>query len=329
MNERRVNVADFPIGMSDVASARDRIAPYLNRTPLRSYPALDDAVGCAIRVLVKHENHLPTNSFKVRNGLAAVTALDASKRARGVICGSRGNHGQGVAFAASRLGVPATVVVPRGNNPDKNAAIKGLGARLVEYGSNYDDAVAEAERIGNRERMVVIHSTNNRHVVEGAATITLEVLEDAPSIDAMVIAVGGGSQAVGAMVVSSAMRPVVRVYGVQASGAPAVYESWRAKSPVGPIPPNTVADGIATANSYSMTLSSLCSGLRGFVTTDDDEILGAMRLLIHTTHNLTEPSGAAGLAGLIKLRHELAGRTVCVILSGGNADEAMLRRLYA
>ena len=324
-----MSMTDFPIAMSDVVAARDRISPYLSRTPLRSYAALDEAVGCGIRVLVKHENHLPTNSFKVRNGLAAVTALDESERTRGVICGSRGNHGQGIAFAASQLGVPATVVVPRGNNPDKNAAIRGLGARLVEYGATYDDAVGEAERIGKREDMIVVHSTNNRHVIEGAATITLEVLEDAPSVDAMVIAVGGGSQAVGAIVVSAAMREAVQIYAVQASGAPAVYESWRAKSPVGPIPPNTVADGIATANSYEMTLSALCFGLRGFVTTGDDEILGAMRLLIHTTHNLTEPSGAAGLAGLIKLRRELAGRTVCIILSGGNVDEAMLCRLYA
>lgn len=318
----------FPIGMAEVRNARERIAPFLHRTPLRSYPQLDASVGNGIRVLVKHENHHPTNSFKVRNGLSAVSALNEEQRARGVICGSRGNHGQGVAFAGLKLGVRATVVVPHGNNPDKNAAMTGFGARVVEHGSTYDDAVEEAQRIAGTEGLTVIHSTNNRHVIEGASTITLEVIEDAPQLDAMVIAVGGGSQAVGAMVVLDDKKPSAAVYGVQAAGAPAVFESWKAKTPVGPIEPRTVADGIATASSYALTLPALCAGLRGFVTVEEVAILDAARLLIQTSHNLVEPSGAVGLSGLMLLRDELAGKTVCVILSGGNADQATLRQLY-
>lgn len=324
-----MNQASFPISISNAKEARARIAPFLQRTPLRSYAELDAAVGHGIRVLVKHENHLPTNSFKVRNGLAAVTALNADERSRGVVCGSRGNHGQGVAFAGSRIGVPVTVVVPFGNNPEKNAAMRGFGAHVVECGSTYDDAVAEAERLAAANGLTVIHSTNNRHVLEGAATIALEVIEDAPMLDAMVIGIGGGSQAVGALVVLDEERPDTAVYGVQASGAPAVFESWKAKGPVGPIAPVTVADGIATANSYALTLPALCAGLRGFVTVGDDSILDATQLLIRTTHNLAEPSGGVGLAGLVSLRESLAGKTVCVILSGGNADAATLRRLFA
>lgn len=317
----------FPVSIGQVRAARERIAPYLQRTPLRSYAELDAAVGHGIRVLVKHENHLPTNSFKVRNGLSAVTALATEQRRRGVICGSRGNHGQGIAFAGLQLGVQATIVVPHGNNPDKNAAMKGFGARVIEHGSTYDDAVAEAECLAGAEGLTVIHSTNNEHAIEGAGTITLEVLEDAPRLDAMVIGIGGGSQAVGAMVVLESERPTP-VFGVQATGAPAVFESWRAGRPVGPLAPNTVADGVATASSYPMTLGALCAGLKGFVTVGDDAILDATRLLIRTTHNLVEPSGAVGLAGLIHVREELADKTVCVILSGGNADLATLRRLY-
>ncbi len=319
----------FPVSAAEVRAARTCIAPFLQRTPLRSYPTLDECVGHGIRVLVKHENHLPTNSFKVRNGLAAVTALSAEERRRGVICGSRGNHGQGVAFGASRLGVAATVVVPRGNNPEKNAAMRGFGARVLEAGETYDDAVAEAERLAGADGLTVIHSTNNRHVIEGAGTITLEVLEEAPRLDAMVIAIGGGSQAVGAMVVLAAERPGVAVLGVQAAGAPAVYESWKAKAPVGPIAPVTIADGIATANSYALTLPALCAGLQGFLTVDEPSIIAATRLLIRTTHNLVEPSGAVGLAGLLRVADSLEGKTVCVILSGGNADEATLRLLFA
>ncbi len=324
-----MSLESFPISISNAKEARARIAPYLQRTPLRSYAELDTAVGHGIRVLVKHENHLPTNSFKVRNGLAAVTALNAEERSRGVICGSRGNHGQGVAFAGARIGVPVTVVVPFGNNPEKNAAMRGIGAHVVECGSTYDDAVAEADRLAAANGLTVIHSTNNRHVLEGAATIALEVIEDAPMLDAMVIGIGGGSQAVGALVVLDEERPDTAVYGVQASGAPAVFESWKAKGPVGPIAPVTVADGVATANSYALTLPALCAGLRDFVTVGDDSILDATRLLIRTTHNLAEPSGGVGLAGLVSMRESLAGKTVCVILSGGNADAATLRRLFA
>jgi len=323
-----VTTSAFPIGIAQVREARARIAPHLQRTPLRSYPELDAAVGHDIRVLVKHENHLPTNSFKVRNGLAAVSALTPEERQRGVICGSRGNHGQGIAFAGMKLGVPAVIVVPYGNNPEKNAAMRGFGARVIEHGSTYDDAVAESERIAGAERLTVIHSTNNEHVIEGAGTITLEVLEDAPQLDAMVIAIGGGSQAVGAMVVLGAAERPTPVYGVQAAGAPAVFESWRAGRPVGPIAPNTVADGIATASSYPTTFAALRAGLRDFITVGEEPILHATRLLIQTTHNLVEPSGAVGLAGLLQLREELAGMAVCVILSGGNADLATLRTLY-
>jgi threonine dehydratase len=322
-----VTTSAFPIGIAQVRAARERIAPHLQRTPLRSYAELDAAVGHDIRVLVKHENHLPTNSFKVRNGLAAVSALTPEERQRGVICGSRGNHGQGIAFAGMRLGVPAVIVVPYGNNPEKNAAMRGFGARVIEHGSTYDDAVAESERIAVAGGLTVIHSTNNEHVIEGAGTITLEVLEDAPRLDAMVIAIGGGSQAVGAMVVLGAERPTP-VYGVQAAGAPAVFESWRAGGPVGPIVPNTVADGIATSSSYPMTFAALRAGLHDFITVGEEPILHATRLLMQTTHNMAEPSGAVGLAGLFQLREALAGMAVCVILSGGNADLATLRQLY-
>ena len=317
----------FPITFEDVRAARDRIAPYLNRTPLRAYTELDSAIGDRIHVLVKHENHLPTNSFKVRNGVSALTALTAAQRRSGVVCGSRGNHGQGVAFAGLLLRIPVTVVVPHGNNPDKNASMRGFGARVLECGSNYDEAVAESERLARTEHLTLIHSTNNRDVVAGAGTLTLEVLEQTPILDAMVIAVGGGSQAVGAIVVLAALRPDVDVYAVQAAGAPAAFQSWRAQRPLGPIEPATIADGIATANSYPMTLPALCAGLRGFVTVGEDAIVEVTRLMIRTTHNLAEPSGAVGLAGLQELRSTLAGKTVCVILSGSNADALTLRRI--
>lgn len=319
----------FPVSVDDVRAAEKRVRPFIERTPLRSYPAIDAAVGHGIRVLVKHENHLPTNAFKVRNGLSAMTALPPHLRERGVVCGSTGNHGQGVAYAGMKLGIAVTVVVPRGNNPDKNAAVTALGARLIEFGATYDDAATESERIARDERLTLVHSTNNRDVIAGAGTITLEVLEQTSEVDAMVIAVGGGSQAVGAMAVVSELRPTVKVFAVQSSGAPAQYESWKAGVQAAPIPPRTIAEGIATATSYEMTFRALCDGLAGFVTVSDDEIMDAMRLTLNGAHNLVEPSGATGLAGVFKLREELEGQTVCVILTGSNLDADTLRKVVS
>ena len=321
--------SSYPVRLDDVRAAEKRIRPFIDRTPLRSYPALDAAVGNGIRVLVKHENHQPTNAFKIRNGLSAMTALPPNLRERGVVCGSTGNHGQGVAYAGRELGIPVTVVVPAGSNPDKVAAMTALGARIIEYGTMYDDAATESERIARDDGLTLVHSTNNRDVVAGAGTITLEVLEQADDLDAMVLAVGGGSHTVGALAVLSELRPSVRVFGVQASGAPAVYESWKASNPSPPIPPRTLADGIATAMTYDMTFRSLCDGLSGFVTVSEAEIIDAMRLILSGTHNLVEPAGAVGLAGVFKLTEELEGQTVCVILTGSNLDAETLRKVMS
>jgi threonine dehydratase len=163
----------WPITLADVEAARDRLRPHLPPTPLRSYPALDEAVGRDIRVLVKHENFQPTGAFKVRNGLSALTALAPVVLRRGVVAATRGNHGLGLAWAGARLGAPVAVCVPLGNNPEKNAAVRGLGARLVEEGRDYDESVRAAERLVREEGLHLVHSTNDPAVVAGAGTLTL------------------------------------------------------------------------------------------------------------------------------------------------------------
>src|SRR6185295_7490957 len=289
---------------------RDRIRPHLPPTPLRSYAPLDAAVGGGIRVLVKHENHCPTGAFKARNGLAVMTALTAEERRRGVVAATRGNHGAGLAWAGRIVGVPVTVCVPVGNNPEKNEAMRGFGAELIEEGRDYDEAVEVADRlVGERGRRLV-HSSNEPQVLAGAATLSLEVIEQASDLDAMVIAVGGGSQAVGAMTVSRERRPGLKVYGVQAAGASAIHDSWRAGRVVETPSAATFADGIATRKPPALTFPALRDGLAGFVTVDDGQIAAALRLLLRTTHNLAEGAGAAGLAGLFALREPLAGKTV-------------------
>jgi threonine dehydratase len=314
-----------------ILAARQRLAPYLTPTPLRSYQPLDEAVG--LHVLVKHENHQPTNSFKIRNALAAMTALTDDQKKRGVIAATRGNHGAGIAWAGKTLGIPSTVVVPHGNNPEKNTAIRGYGATLIEAGETYDDAIAEMNRRSSEQGLVQIHSTNNTEVVAGAATMSLEIFEQADAmhekIDAMVFSVGGGSQAAGAILVSQQQKRPAAVYGVQSASASAYHDSYHAKRAIAKTPSATIADGIATGFAYELTFPILQQAA-GFVTVSESEIAEALRMLLETTHNLVEGAGATGLAGLRKLAPALraaGAKTACVVISGGNIDQATLLRI--
>ena len=322
-------MAAWPVSFEEVLAARDRLRPHLVPTPLRSYPALDAEVGHGIRVFVKHENHHPTNAFKVRNGLAALSLLGEAERRRGVVSASTGNHGQGVAWAGRLLGVPVTVCVPLGNNPEKNAAMRALGAAVVESGRDYDEALEAAQRLCRERGLSMLHSTNDKGVIAGAATLALEALEERPSLEALVLAIGGGSQAVGAMTAARGLGRQVEVFGVQSEGAPAIYESWRRGETVKTDAVRTFAEGIATRSPYELTFDTLREGLAGFVAVSEAELAEAVRVLLRITHNLVEGAGAAGLAGLMRLRERLAGREVGIVISGGNIDAVTLRRVLA
>jgi len=317
----------WPITWDDVVAARRRIAPYLQQTPLRHYQPLDEAVGHGIRVLVKHENHLPTNAFKARNAVSFMTALEPAQKTRGVVAATRGNHGAGLAWAGAELGVPVVICVPHGNNPEKNAAMRGFGAELIEAGRDYDEAVEVAKRVALDRSMMMAHSTNDATIIAGAGTLGAELCEQAPTLDAIVVAVGGGSQAVGALTAARALRPNVRVYGVQAAEASAIHDSWHEKTRLTRDTANTFADGLATRATYDLTWPALRDGLAGFVKVPESAIAEAIRVLLRTTHNLAEGAGAAGLAGLFALREELADKTVAIVLSGSNIDEPTLRRV--
>ena len=315
----------FAVTYADVLAARERLRPFLTPTPLREYPLLGELVGHDVRVWVKHENHQPTQSFKVRNGLAAMTALTAEERARGAIGASTGNHGQGLAYAGKLLGVPVAICVPVGNNPEKNASIRALGAELIEVGANYDETAAACARIQQERGMTLVHSTNNRHVIEGAGTMTLEMLEQEPTLDAIVIALGGGSQAVGAITVAREKAPQVKVYAVGATGAPAQHDSWHRGERLVRQRIDTFAEGIATGSAYEATFDALRAGLAGFVTVTDDAMYEAIRDLLRITRNLPEGAGAAGLAGLRLLAPALAGQRVAIVMCGGNLSMTALR----
>jgi threonine dehydratase len=319
----------WPISFGDVEDARDRLAPYLVPTALRHYPLLDSLMRDGASLLVKHENHQPTCSFKVRNGLSVVTALEAEDRERGVVAASTGNHGQGIAYAASLLGVRATICVPKGNNPEKNAAMRAWGATVVEEGKDYDESVQTMVRLGREQGMTVAHSTNDPRVLAGAATMTLEMLEQSAGLDAMVVAVGGGSHCVGALTVARERAPDMEVYGVQAAGASAIHDSWHSGTPVQTPSADTFAEGVATRRPYELTFETLREGLTDFVTVTDAELAEAIRIILRSAHQLVEGSGALGVAGALKLRDRLAGKRVGVIFSGANLDTAVLRKILA
>ena len=276
---------------------------------------------------MKHENVQPTGSFKVRNGLSTLTALDDAQRRRGVIGATTGNHGLGLAYAGRKLGVDITICVPLGNNPEKNSAMRAWGATVIEDGADYDAAAGAAQRLVESRGLTLAHSTNNVHVLSGAGTMTLEILEQVEDLDVLIVAIGGGSQAVGAITVARAMRPSLRVIGAQAAGATAAYEGWLARAPRSVERADTFAEGVATRSTYALTFPALVDGLADFVTVTDAEIADAVRVILSTTHHLVEGAGAIGVAAAVKLADTLRGQTVGVVFCGGNMDSAVLRRI--
>jgi len=307
--------------LADVLDARRRIAPYLRPTPLYGYGALDELLGAEI--FVKHENHLPVGAFKVRGGVNLVSQLPEDERARGVIAASTGNHGQSIAYAARLFGVRATICVPENANAVKVASMRALGAELVVHGRDFDDAREHCQQLAAENGYRYVHSGNEPLLIAGVATGTLEILEEQPAIDAIIVPVGGGSGAAAACVVAAAVKPDVAVIGVQSDAAPAAYRSWMAQDFIdGEM--NTFAEGLATRVPFELPQRIMWKSLHDFVLVSDDEIRAAQKTMIETTRNLVEAAGAAPLAAALKLRERLAGKRVALVLSGGNATREQL-----
>jgi threonine dehydratase len=307
---------------TDVLRARRVLAAYLTPTPAFHYPVLDAAVGAT--VWVKHENCQPVGAFKVRGGLALLASLDAEQRANGVIAASTGNHAQSLAYAAREFGVPCTIVMPENPNPVKAAAVRALGATLVESGAVFDDACDHAAALAEKTGAHFVNSGDEPWLLAGVGTAALELFEAAPDLDALFVPVGAGTGAAGACITAAAMAPECRVYGVQSRQAPSAYESWRTGGLVDR-PNTTTIEGLSTGHAFALPQEVMRRHLHDFLLLDDAEIRKAQRLLLTTAHTMAEGAGAAALAGLLSLREEFAGKKVGVICSGGNASEAELK----
>jgi threonine dehydratase len=310
--------------LPDILKARQNIARYLPRTPLQRYPALDEAVGA--RVWVKHENYQPIGAFKVRGGINLISQLSPAERASGVITASTGNHGQSVAYAAHLFDVLATIVVPEGANPVKVDAMRSYGAQVLLHGRDFDEAREHCEHLAADRGLRYIHSGNEPALIAGVATLTLEILEDRPDVDVILVPVGGGSGAAGACLVASAINANLRVIGVQSAAAPAAFRSWEGKRLVED-KMETFAEGLATRTAFALPQQILWRLLHDFVLVSDEAILRAVVMYLEKAKTLAEPAGAAPLAAALTLREQLAGKTIALVLSGGNITPEQLTRV--
>ncbi|MBL8191974.1 MAG: threonine dehydratase [Acidobacteria bacterium] len=327
----KVLISTKDVSLENIRAARDIVYRTLKPTPTMAYPLLDAELGA--RAWLKHENHLPTGAFKVRGGLNFMHHFAAAKTHNGVITATRGNHGQSVALAAQLHSIPATIVVPFGNNPEKNEAMKAYGARLVEYGRDFDEAREEVARLAEAENLRFIHSANEPHLINGVGTYAMEIIETlqerGQQADAVFVPIGMGSGLCGVITAFRALSPQTKIFGVQAEAAPSYYLSWRAGKVVGTETAETFADGVATRAPSDFTLEIILNGVDEIVLVNDDEIRDAIRLLWRTTHNLVEGAGAAATAATIKLREQLAGKTVVNVISGGNLDSATVAQIFS
>lgn len=310
----------MPTGLEELERAAELIYRVLPPTAQYAWPQLQRRAGCT--VWVKHENHTPTGAFKVRGGILYLDRLlRRAPGTPGVIAATRGNHGQSIAFAAARAGIPARIYVPVGNSPDQNTSMQSFGATVVEFGRDFDAARVEAGRVAAAQELHLVPSFH-RDLVVGVASYALELFRAAPPLDAVYVSVGMGSGICGLISARDLLGLRTEIIGVSAASAPASALSFAAGHPVGTPSARTFADGIATREPDAAAIATICRGAARVVTVLEDEIAEAMRVYYDDTHQVAEGAGAAALAALLQERNRYAGRSVGVVLSGGNIERA-------
>jgi threonine dehydratase len=304
--------------LDELAAATATVRSYVPPTPAYAWPLLAEQVGAT--VVVKHENHTPTGSFKARGGLVYVDALcRADRKLKGLVTATRGNHGQSVALAAARNGVPVVIVVPEGNSREKNAAMQAFGGELVTGGKDFDESRAIAAQIQNDRGYHFVPSFH-RDLVKGVATYALELFKRFDDLDVVYVPIGMGSGICGVISVRDLLGLKTEIVGVVAENAPAFALSFAAGQPVPTNSARTFADGVACRDPQAEAFAIVKNGAARVVTVSEDEVAEAIRIYYTTTHNLAEGAGAAPLAALLKEKARYAGKRAGLILSGGNID---------
>jgi threonine dehydratase len=311
--------------LHDVIAARPHVYRYLKPTALYPYSGLSELIGA--NVWVKHENHQPVGAFKVRGGVNLVAHLSEGERKSGLYTASTGNHGQSIAFAARAQGLRATIAVPEGANAGKVAAMRGLGAEVVFHGRDFDSAREWIEGVARSCGGRFVGATEEL-LMHGVGTYALEIVEELPDVDAIIVPVGAGSGACATAIVAKSVNPAIQVIAVQSAQAPAMQLSWASGKAVS-AGMTTIAEGLATRIPFENTQRIMRKYLDEFVLVEDTAIEEAILLLMEHTHNLAEGAGAASLAAAVKLKPRLANKNVVLVMSGGNLSMEQLRRLLA
>jgi threonine dehydratase len=308
--------------LAELLRAADLVHCHLPATPQIAWPLLGRRTGT--EVWVKHENHLPTGAFKVRGGVVFADRVSRESPGRGLISATRGNHGQSLAWAGSRFGLPVAIVVPYGNSGEKNAAMEALGATLIEHGSDFEEAREEANRRAVTQDLLFVPSFAP-DLVKGVATYALELFRSVPVLDAVYVPIGLGSGICGVILARDLLGLTTKVIGVQSTGADCYAQSFAAGHIVPGNRADTKADGIAVRQPEPEALQIIGAGAERIITVPDQQIAAAIEAYWTDTHNLIEGAGAAPLAALIQEAEAMHGKRVALIASGGNIDLALFR----
>jgi len=311
------------LDLQQIKKAYERVSGVVHRTPFSYAPILSQLSG--YEVYLKKENLQRTGAFKLRGAFNRIASLVERGDKGGVVAASAGNHAQGVAFAAKHFGIEATIVMPESTPLTKVQGVKEFGANVILHGSNYDEAYAYAVTFGEENHYTFVHPFTDEEVMAGQGTITLEMLEEVPDLDAMIVPVGGGGLISGMSVASKALKPEIKVIAVSAEGAPAMKNSYDAGQPLDTTSVRTIADGIAVRDTSPITLEYILKNVDAFESVCEDEIASAILFLLEKQKVLVEGAGSVGVAALMHQKIDLPkGSKIGIVLSGGNIDVTML-----
>lgn len=313
------------ISIKDIDQAAQRLQPVVHYIPLSSSTTFSGMTGA--EVYLKCENQQKTGSFKVRGAYNKIMKLYEAGGLQSVIASSAGNHAQGVAFAANKIGIPATICMPRSTPIAKVSATQGYGANVVLSGSCYDDAYAKAMEIVEQTGATFIHPFDDEDVMAGQGTIGLEILRDLPAVDVILVPAGGGGLLSGVAACVKQINPRIQVIGVQAEGAPAIAQSFHQDGIHASDSVHTIADGIAVKCPGSKTMEHINAFVDDMMTVSDDDIASTILLLLERTKQVVEPAGASSLAALLSGKRDFSGKKVVCLLSGGNIDVSFIHRI--
>jgi threonine dehydratase len=306
------------VNMLEIFKARQIVDQVLKRTHLTYYMRLSDVLKASI--YVKHENHLPTNSFKVRGAVNFMAHVSPEIEKQGIIVATRGNHGLAVAWAAQKRGIFCNAVVPENNNPDINAEILSYGAQLIEHGSDFYEAQDYCEELAENTGMFHLRQGNEPYLINGIGTMGLEIFDELPDVDVILMPIGGGTGCSALAKVIEGINPKVELIGVEAKRMPSFYESWKQGKSVVVPSAETVAEGLAARSVFEVPFIILKDRIQDVILLDEEELLGGVRIALSYTQNLAEVAGAATLAAAFKIRDRLEGKKVVAVMTGGNLN---------